>query len=294
MNLSIEALESFVHAASSGSFSAAARGLGKSQSTISETIARIEIELDVELFVRGARQLTLTEPGRSLLGYALETLSAIDRLKRHAATLGRGQEAKLTLVLSDTYQQSQYEARLHELDQRYPDLEFECFFAEQADVLDLINQGRANLGLLAAQPEYGPDIAHSRLPYYSSFGLFVSQGHALSQKAVVEPQDLAHYRMLRLSSVVSSDLDDSTLPVHSTRCWSTPDYLLLLEMAALGFGWAALPKGLVESHAQGRVHELVMNGWPKQVSVDVVWSRKQPLGPAAAWLLERLTQTNRS
>lgn len=108
MNLSIEALESFVHAASSGSFSAAARALGKSQSTISETIARIEIELDVELFVRGARQLTLTEPGRSLLGYALETLSAIDRLKRHAATLGRGQEAKLTLVLSDTYQQSQY------------------------------------------------------------------------------------------------------------------------------------------------------------------------------------------
>jgi len=44
----------------------------------------------------------------------------------------------------------------------------------------------------------------------------------------------------------------------------------------------------VQSHGGENLHELKVNGWPKQVPVDVVWSRVRPLGPAASWLLERL------
>lgn len=288
MNLSPEALESFVQAASSGSFSAAARRLGKSQSTISEAVARLEIELDVELFTRGARQLLLTEAGRTLLNHAQDVLTATDRLKRHAALLAGGQEARLTLVLSDAYQQGQYEARLSELDQRYPDLEFECLIAERADVLDLVNQGRAHLGLLAAQPGYDPGIAHARLSHGADFGLFVRQDHPLAGRDSVDAQELARWRMLRLSTVVSSDANDDEIPIGGSRCWAAPDYMLLMEMAALGFGWAILPKSLAQAYALGRLKELTANGWPKQVPVDVVWSRQRPLGPAAAWLLERL------
>ncbi|WP_371350738.1 LysR family transcriptional regulator, partial [Salmonella sp. M265] len=49
MHLSPESLEAFVQAVSLGSFSAAARKLGKSQSTVSEAIARLEIDLGLEL-----------------------------------------------------------------------------------------------------------------------------------------------------------------------------------------------------------------------------------------------------
>ena len=140
MNLSPESLQAFAQAAATGSFSAAARRLGKSQSTISEAISRLEVDLDVTLFVRGARQLTLTEAGSSLLSRVQDVLAASDRLLRQASQLAAGLEPKLTLVLSDAYQASQYQARLSELDARYPDLEFECFFAEHADVLDLVGQ----------------------------------------------------------------------------------------------------------------------------------------------------------
>lgn len=288
MNLSPESLQAFAQAAATGSFSAAARRLGKSQSTISEAISRLEIDLNVSLFVRGARQLTLTEAGSSLLSRVQDVLAASDRLLRQAGQLASGLEPKLTLVLSDAYQASQYQARLVELDQRYPDLEFECFFAEHADVLDLVGQGRANLGLLAAQASYPPELAHASLADCADFGLFVAKGHPLTRALRVNPEDLAHWRVLRLSSVADQEgtLDD--LPGSGGRCWSAPDYLLLLEMATLGFGWAALPRQLVIGHGGERLQELAVNGWPKQVSVDVVWSRERPLGPAAAWLLERL------
>ncbi|QLF92563.1 LysR family transcriptional regulator [Pseudomonas sp. ABC1] len=288
MSFSSEALQAFTHAANSGSFSAAGRRLEKSQSTISEAISRLEIDLGVELFVRGARQLQLTEAGRSLLPHAEEVLAAGDRLSRHAAQLSAGLETRLTLVLSDAYQPAQYEARLRELDERYPDLEFECVIGEHSDVLDLVSQGRAQLGLLATQGSYPPDIARASLALSADFGLFVAHDHSLARQARITQQDLESWRVLRLSSVVASETPSDDLPGSATRCWSAPDYLLLLEMAAQGFGWAALPRQLVAGYAKGQLAELAVAGWPKHVPVDVVWSRRSPLGPAASWLLDRL------
>ena len=62
----------------------------------------------------------------------------------------------------------------------------------------------------------------------------------------------------------------------------------VVEMAALGFGWAALPRELVANHGGGQLQELQLPGWPRQLRVDAVWSRQRQLRPVAAWLLGRL------
>ena len=64
MRYSPEALTAFVEAVACGSFSAAARRLRKSQSTISTAIANLEADLGLTLFDRQARQPVLTEAGR--------------------------------------------------------------------------------------------------------------------------------------------------------------------------------------------------------------------------------------
>lgn len=288
MSISPDALQAFAQAAATGSFSAAARRLGKSQSTLSEAIARLEIDLGVTLFERGARHLSLTPAGQHLLARAEAILVATDRLQQSAAQLASGLESKITLVLSDAYQPAQYEARLEELDQRYPDLEFECLIAEQADVLDLVRQGRADLGMLAARASYPPELGHGRCAAGGEFALFAASNHPLSQLNSVGLPDLAHWRILRLSTLVQSDTAVDDLPNEGGRCWSAPNYLLLLGMAVQGLGWAALPRALVQDFAHGQLRELPVLGWPRQVPVDLVWSRQRGLGPAGSWLLERL------
>ncbi|WAJ36524.1 LysR family transcriptional regulator [Pseudomonas sp. GOM7] len=290
MNPSPDSLQAFAQAASCGSLSAAARRLGKSQSTISEAVARLELDLGVELFERGPRRLQLTEAGSSLLAHAEEVLAASDRLARHAASLAKGQEACLTVVLTDAYQPKRFEVRLQELDQHYPDLQLESLIAEQADVLDLVSQGRAQLGLTAALPNYPPHIAHARLAMSSELSLFVAKNHPLSKLKQVRHEDLSHWRLLRLSSVANDHTNSDDLPGSGGRCWAAPDYLMLLEMARRGFGWAELPRQLVDAYGFGELYEMPCSGWPRRVTVDVIWSRQRALGPVTAWLLERLLE----
>ncbi|BAN49486.1 LysR family transcriptional regulator [Metapseudomonas resinovorans] len=290
MNYSPESLEAFAQAVALGSFSAAARKLGKSQSTISEAIARLEADLGLELFDRGSRQPKLTEAGSRLLERVEDILAASDRLQRAATQLSGGLEPRVSLALSDTYQSAQYEARLVELEQRYPDLEFECLIAEHRDVIELVAQGRATLGLLAAQPGYPPELGAARVAERADFGLFVALEHPLAQLPDVRESDLAGWRLLRLNTLGDALAVDDGLPPSGGRCWSAPNYLLLLEMATHGFGWAELPRWLVSGYANGRLHELQVPGWPRSQAVDVVWSRQRRLGPAANWLLERLLE----
>ena len=141
MRHSLESLAAFALVAAEGSFSAAARKLGKSQSTISETIANLEVDLNVSLFDRRQRQPSLTEGGQALLAQAQQVLAANDRLNRCASQLSEGQEPRLTVVLSDTFQSETFATMLRQIDQRYPTLRFECLIAEYEDVVALVQQG---------------------------------------------------------------------------------------------------------------------------------------------------------
>ncbi|GAA5239147.1 hypothetical protein BMMON2_19690 [Burkholderia mallei] len=125
----------------------------------------------------------------------------------------------------------------------------------------------------------------------SEIGLYVGPQHALAAygDAEVPLAALHDTRELRLNTYVAPRGERvETGLVAGRRCWLAPSYLQLLEMAVAGFGWAELPRWMVEHFARERLVELNARGWPRRVPVDAVWSRGQPLGPAGSWLLETM------
>ncbi|QBF26280.1 LysR family transcriptional regulator [Pseudomonas tructae] len=286
MRYSPEALHAFVEAAALGSFSAAARKLRKSQSTISAAIANLEADLGVSLFDRQARQPVLTEAGRKVLGHVQEILAASERLDQLSIRLADQVEPRLTIVLSDMHQFSPTHQVLQRFEQRYQDVELECMLAEAGDVLNLLQSGRAHLGILAAQTGYPPDVAATRLAAQAMMGVFVAREHPLAQLPQPTQAHLAGHRQLYLNTYTESENKPQG------RVWSAPDYLGLLEMAEQGFGWAELPHGLVRQYGQGRLSELALRGWPRPIAVDVAWSKLTPPGPAGLWLLDLLLESS--
>lgn len=284
MRYSPEALHAFVEAVALGSFSAAARKLRKSQSTISAAIANLEADLGVSLFDRQTRHPVLTEAGRKVLGHVQEILAASERLDELSIRLADNVEPRLTIVLSDMYQVTPDNQVMHQFEQRYQDIELECMIAEAGDVLGLLQSGRAHLGLLAAQASYPPDIAVRRLPKQAQMGIFVARDHPLTALAQPTQVHLASHRQLYLNTYTDSENKPQG------RVWSAPDYLLLLEMTEQGFGWAELPHGLVQQYGHGQLVELCLRGWPRPIAVDAAWSRLTPPGPAGLWLLDWLAR----
>ncbi|MCO7627078.1 LysR family transcriptional regulator [Pseudomonas fluorescens] len=280
-----EVLLAFVQAATQGSFSAAARKLGRSQSTISAAVASLEIDLDLELFDRSSRKPTLTPAGHVMLQRAEAILAATNRMEMSARQLAQGVEPKLTVAISDTYQSARFEAALVGFEQRYPDLELECLIAECDDLIELVQRGRAHLAFAEMQDTYPPDLVTSTVAERTDLALFVKGDHVLTRVARVDQQVLEQHRELRLATIVN--------PYDSRakgRVWSAPSYLMLMEMAEMGFGWAALPRWLVARFGNGSLVELTVRGWPKPVYVDALWSRIYPPGPAGSWLLSKMLE----
>ena len=280
-----EVLLAFVEAATQGSFSAAARKLGRSQSTISAAVVSLEIDLNLTLFDRSSRKPGLTPAGRVVLQRAEEILAATSRLEMTASQLSQGVEAKLTVALSDTYQSDRFEASLSAFEQRYPDLELECLIAECDDLVALVQSGRAQIAFAEMQDSYPPDLVNSTVDERTEIALFVSPQHPLATLARIDQEVLQQHRELRLATIVN--------PYESRakgRVWSAPSYLMLLEMAQGGFGWAPLPRWLVARFGPGTLQELQVRGWPKTVSVDALWSRLHPPGPAGSWLLGKMLE----
>ncbi len=77
-NLDLAALRSFVAVADTGGVTRAAGSVHLTQSAVSMQIKRLEDSLDLRLFDRGARGLTLTAAGEQLLGFARRMLDLND------------------------------------------------------------------------------------------------------------------------------------------------------------------------------------------------------------------------
>lgn len=177
MRYSPESLEAFVQTVASGSFSAAARALKKSQSTVSVAVVNLEADLGFALFDRRGRQPQLTEQGRRVLPQVQQILAASERLDALATRLSEGTEPRLSVAVSDFWQTHYHQRLLKQFDQHYPDVELEGIAAEDDDVVELLQTGRAHIGVIRAQPTLPADIAIARLQVDAELGVYLHRDH---------------------------------------------------------------------------------------------------------------------
>ncbi|MEG2900089.1 MAG: LysR family transcriptional regulator, partial [Massilia sp.] len=169
MAFDLDNVRAFLAAIDHGSFSAAARALGRVPSAVSMAIANLEAQLDVQLFDRTGRNPTPTAQALALLPQARLLAEGLQRLNVHALSLSRGLEASVTLALVPELQDTvPWSAALHALALEHPLLQVEVLTAPQADALAMVRSGRADLALVferygAAPYQAFQEVAEERL-----------------------------------------------------------------------------------------------------------------------------------
>jgi DNA-binding transcriptional LysR family regulator len=133
---SLRGMVSFVETARRGSFVRAAEVLGISSVAVSKNVSRLEAQLNVRLFARSTRQLTLTAQGAALLGRCeapLEQLSAAFTGSREAADAMHG-NVRVTAV--SPFVRAYLAPRLLEFHSEHPNITLDIQCSEQ--VVDLV------------------------------------------------------------------------------------------------------------------------------------------------------------
>jgi DNA-binding transcriptional LysR family regulator len=180
--LELRHLSVFMAVVSAGTHTRAAKALGLSQSTVSETLVALERAVGVELFRKGARgSLALTPPGEVLLEYA-KRISAL-RNELVGALASSSQGVKATLVVSAVESISAYvlPSRLAALSARWPGVRVEVLTGSCGEIRERVAAGECDLGLVL-EPDSGPEaepiLAKSRLLILSTPKSPLSRGIA--------------------------------------------------------------------------------------------------------------------
>jgi len=285
MQWTLDQLRQFVTTVDSGSFSAAARQLGKAQSAVSTAIALLEADLGVELFDRSGRNAQLTDAGHLLLLEARELLRQAEGLNNRAHSLSSGSEARLTLAFDEALPYTATSALLRELSARFPDLELTLLNGTATEVADYVAQERAQVAFHFVRGEVAGSFEQRHIGSVPQ-GVFVAGDHPLARLDVVRRRDLVKYRQLVMHT---QDLHETSF---SPRLWRSDSFYSIAEMVADDLGWAILPVNVGTDDAYDKpllqVHcpSLALS----QLPVRVLWRQGWLPTPTVLWVQARYTE----
>ena len=285
-----DALQAFVLAAELGSFSAAARRMGKAQSAISNAIANLEIDLGLSLFDRSARNPVLTPEGRAMLPHAHGVLLGTRELLAKAGSMAEGVEDRLGLALEQGLAMAPALALLDRFAAAFPSVSLDFHATGPNDAGALLKEGRAELGLMIEQESYPAGFQFRGIGHVAVRRV-CAPDHPLA--AIRRPGygDLRAHRQLALRSRYGAPRDGA---VKSASVWHGESPAMIAAMVERGFGWAELPAPAVAGAiAQGRLIRLdcAFQQGDELRGVDLVWTERRALGQAGQWLRDRLLET---
>ena len=118
--MTLDQLRALEAVAATGSFSAAARRLGRVQSAVSQAIQALETSLGIALFDRTGKVPQLNDAGRVVLEDARNLLRGAEALKARAESIAEELEPELTLAVESMFPMDVLTDSLKALQARFP------------------------------------------------------------------------------------------------------------------------------------------------------------------------------
>ena len=194
--MNIRALQYFVKLAELKHFSKAANACFVSQPTLSTQIRKLEEELGVSLVERAPRKVMLTPIGEDIAHRVRHILRDIEHIKDAARRSRDPETGNIKLGIFPTLAPYLLPHVIPEIRHRYPELKLQLAEEKTEDILNMLDQGRLDAGLLALPvEERGMDI---EILFEEPFVTAMPSSHPLSDKQWIDMQDLAGEELLLL------------------------------------------------------------------------------------------------
>ena len=283
----IRTMQYFLAVVREGTISAAAESLHVAQPSLSRQMKELEAELGTSLFIRGNRQIALTDEGMVLRRRAEEmvqlmqlTEDEISRVKNRltgSVHIGAG-ESRAFRYLART---------AGSLIRDYPDIRIHITSGDTEDLTDELDNGLIDFAVIFTDVDYSKYRA-IQLPPEDRFGVLMPKTCELAQKDEVTPKDLADIPLI--TSRASLQQMESSEELRNLRIIGSYNLInnasLMVEEEAcfvLGFD------GLINTTGNSGLCFRPLKG-QKKTAGAIIWKKYQSFSPAVQLFIDRMKE----
>jgi len=277
----LEQYKIFAAVAKCGSFCKAAEEYHITQPAVSQSIKLLEKKLGTQLFVRTSRGVVLTQTGQILNSYVEQALSAFKGAESHIKQLQALEQGKLYIGAGDTLSRHFLLPHLKRFHEKYPRVTLKVTNRTSQDTVDLLMQGKVDIGFINMPTETGEHI--TAVPLTELHDCFVyNEKHFPDLSDIVDLEALQDHPLLMLEQESSTRryLDDYFRNQNITLSPQIElgSHDLLLSFAEIGLGIAAVVKEYSQKELQsGTLKEIRLKNQIPPRSLALIYHNKKPL-----------------
>ena len=251
----------FLAAAQTQNFRKAADLCLVAQSALSRQIAALEDELEVELFTRWKKRVTLTPAGQEFAVYVRNAMEQLQEGQQFLAELQEGQRGTILIGCIESLATALLPALFASFHQQYPNIRLKVRVNHTDELITLVEQGEVELGLIL-DPKQQSELLIVKELFRQPLHLLVSAKHPLVQgevPAVTLEQIIAEPLLVldessRMGQITKRIFAQRGLPIHPLIEIESIEGLK--EMVRQGIGVTLTLPALIRSNQIG--HDLAL------------------------------------
>ncbi|MDO6761967.1 LysR family transcriptional regulator [Agarivorans sp. 1_MG-2023] len=257
MNYSLSQLQAFVSTVESGSFKQAGMLLNKRPQVIAKLVGALEDSCNLSLFERKVRQLVITDEGKILFRLAKRIMQDAQQFDSQLTAFDQALPNEFKVAIDNSLVCQQVTECYLEVLSQIPTIELEVLSGETLQVLDWVNAGDAELGLV-----FSPLVEQSELAQIDVFHF--SMVEVAAKQVVTQGSVLGEQEVAKLSQIVPKfiyQLGHQEVYVSSDRNIISNNAQESIAMMLAGTGWCRLPCYIVQPYLDsGDLNEFSLEG----------------------------------
>jgi DNA-binding transcriptional LysR family regulator len=285
---SVDQLLVLLAVAETGSFTAAAKRLGRATSAISYAIDTLEQQLGLSLFDRGTtRKPKLTQRGEAIVSEARAVAHSIETLRARVRGFLDELEPEVSLAVDSMLPGDRLTTLLGEFHAQFPTVPVRLLVQTLGGVEQAVRNGHARIGVGS---QLHMDMTGFRRIDIKGVRVIpvAAPGHPLAQAGGADRLQARDFVQLVLSEQPAGTSRD--FGVVSLNTWRIGDQAARYKLLLAGLGWGGMPEPIVRGDIEaGRLVRLNLPDWRGgEYTLLAIHKTDTPPGPAGRWLIERL------
>lgn len=284
----IHQLVIFEAAARAGSINAAARKLGKPQSTLSRAIKELEETLGMELIERGGKGIALTPAGEAFLTYASSAVRTLRQAVEETAAIGGRAQRSILFAVPPILSRSILNAAMVRLMRSEPSCQIKVEVAGLKTSLDRMKKGLIDFAV--GCPGEEDDLQDYVTEPLMSCALVVAcaRGHRLAQARHFDDLRSADW-LVSADFELCSRLRPELLGIEPRHRIDSDGYFVANQMVAKNDFLAVLSAVQVRRHSD-YLTTISVDGFPVHARYVLVYPKARPRSRLTERMLTYLHQ----